>query len=129
MKLKDTFSRGEVASACCVWEEMIERHRWLDGPKDTVFDQVWENFGSCAMRDVAVVLGLRFDEAWEIMQNYESEETSLWDLPFDWEFVPRMLNFVKWEEIDFYHDCDDSIPDARDFVARYLLRYAFGDGR
>lgn len=82
--------------ACAIWEAMLEAQSDKK-PENQPEWQIqlraaWSAQGTVTMRGLAVELAAPIDRIWNALS--EDERESL--IPFDWEFVPFIIQFVDW---------------------------------
>lgn len=115
-----TYTRDQVDAAMCVWEELLSR-RSSDG--DYPLNDYWDWYGSCQVRDDCIAIAVWVEAIWDGMGQ------RIWDNDiFDWEFVPRMLDQVKWDKTSehmYNRDVPFSLPSVAEGKARYLLTYGW----
>lgn len=119
----ELYSWGEVESAMCVWEELLERRAGYagSGAREALSDY-WENYGTAQLRRDAAFIAVWVQEVWE---NMDDDVRS--SVCFDWEFVPRMIDQLKWGPTDHMYKSDGKFPtpSVESGVAHYKLAYGY----
>lgn len=90
------YTEDEVEAAMCIWEECIMRQ--IDWKKEhgpypdigpPLFDWLRGGEGVASARDMCIMLAPDVEESWKIAHKHFG-----FDDPFDWEFVPRWLDYA-----------------------------------
>lgn len=126
----ELYSWAEVESVMCVWEELLARrhYRYIDGSafprsKDFMgFNDYWDDYGTAQLRRDAAFIAVWVQEVWE---NMDDDVRS--SVCFDWEFVPRMIDQLKWGPTDHMYKSDGKFPtpSVESGVAHYKLAYGY----
>ena len=78
-------------TACCIWEYMLEN-------REGKFRNGFGSQGVASMRQAAVFAAPTIDILWN-----RAQELDAFDEPFDWEFVPKVLNKIMDENGDIHY--------------------------
>ncbi|KZL17663.1 hypothetical protein PsAD2_02999 [Pseudovibrio axinellae] len=99
--LKTEPNRSLAINAACVWEAIV------DGSCEN--NALWEGWrsdlGSCEMRDQVYDLAVWVQQVYDECIKQDAETTQ--GHPFDWDFVPAALGFIKCPSEDKYPGPDD----------------------
>lgn len=115
--MEQTFTRAEVESALCIWEELDRRSR---APSDHPTFALWrfEN-GVSALRDAAISL-VAYCEG--IYHAIPAEE---WDgIAYDCELVPELLDWVSMSHVP-----PEPLLAITPKTARSVVKYLKGESR
>lgn len=107
----DAATLAEVA--LCVWEEVLHRERSVRGPASDCpeFAFFKQDEGVAMARSNVIDTAHMFETAYQhAVDRYD------WDYGFDWEFVPRVL--------DYFVKVCDTPADITEVRAREAARYA-----
>lgn len=85
--------RADIETILCIWEWMINKQ--MDFPQGS-FCRFYELHGTAAMRQLSITLGPEVDRIWYEMTRDQQEMDK--NIPFDWAFVPRVMESIKWNE-------------------------------
>jgi len=101
-----------VEGALCAWEHMIEQR------DSETFKELFEQYGSAAMRSCAMQAGAICDLVYKHMEAAGYEFHSA----YDWEFVPAVCNLLDWPALidDNQYSGPAYKPDIRTLFAAIL---------
>ena len=113
------YTGSQMETAMCVWEEIMTRR---SNDNDDPLNGYWDHFGTAQVRDDCIAISVWIDAIWNGM------DEQVWDTCFDWEFVPRMLDQVKWDKTSehmYKGDAFFPLPSVAEGRSRYLLTYGW----
>ena len=118
---KESYTLDECEAALCVWEHLLsmrEGHDIEDDDDPTNpdgFQRCWVEFGVSIIRFVCITeLAPWVNEVWRELHHAQDSNVD-WDIRFDLEFVPRVIDFVDWsidEEKDGVRTIKPTIEEA-----------------
>lgn len=107
-----THTEIEIEAMLCVWEHLLEN------PEH--YADFFENYGSSAMRHVAMEAGLIVERLYSFMeeQGYEFHAS------YDWDFVPEACGLLDWAKLAEHNQYNgpDYDPDLAQLSAQMLLK-------
>lgn len=114
-----TYTPLEVEAALCVWEWMIDR-------ADKELKDFFEGHGWGCMRLLATDLG-----RWCQQVYLKAEETFEFDVCFDWELVPSMMQMIDFDVAieSQYSTGPEVFPDVDESAAKLIAAYRPGQWR
>lgn len=85
---KDTWTYGQVETALCLWEAVLNFHWCTEGEEKQQLEQMFANHGSFTMRAVIASIADDCDKAWEARAALNGDD----HIAFDFEFCPDFIS-------------------------------------
>ena len=122
MSRREVYSAFEVESSLCVMEWICEQDASKsDATHHKVIRELYENYGTAAMRFIAIQAGCIVVELYQYCETDGNPFAHLItdDFSFDWDFVPLMCKHLDWRELadNNQYGKGDWTVDPKEFLA------------
>jgi len=121
MSRREVYSAFETEGSLCVFEWLHEQLNDVSSKHYKTAVDLWESYGSSAMRFIAIQAGCIVVELYQYCETEGNPFAHLItdDFSFDWDFVPLMCKHLDWKHLanDNQYGPGDWAPEPKEFLA------------